>query len=111
MKTLASTVGTVAFVFASGIFASTTVAENPTWNQWRGPDRDGVWPGPLPKSLSSLELVWETQLQPSYSGPVTNGKFVYTTGQKRTSFALRPEQSKHFARIDLNGVIGFCLFK
>ncbi len=49
------------------------------WNQWRGPQRDGVWAGDLPNSLSELSLVWERPLSPSYSGPITDGKVVYTT--------------------------------
>lgn len=51
----------------------------PTWNQWRGPQRDGVWNGTLPTSLADLELAWQKPLSPSYSGPVTDGKVVYTT--------------------------------
>lgn len=87
MKALtASGIATVAFIFASVVAAGTTVAEDPTWNQWRGPDRDGVWPGSLPKSLSALELMWEARLQPSYSGPVTDGKLVYTTETVDKSF-------------------------
>ena len=52
---------------------------SPTWNQWRGPDRDGVWQGGLPASLADLNLVWERELQPSYSGPVTDGTRLFTT--------------------------------
>jgi outer membrane protein assembly factor BamB len=50
-----------------------------TWNQWRGPQRDGVWNGTLPGSLADLKLAWQKPLSPSYSGPVTDGKIVYTT--------------------------------
>lgn len=57
----------------------TANSDEPVWNQWRGPNRNGVWPGELPTSLASLELAWEKPLQPSYSGPVSDGKFVYTT--------------------------------
>jgi len=56
------------------------------WNQWRGPSRNGVWPGELPKSLESLELAWEKPLQPSYSGPVSDGKVVFTTETVDQSF-------------------------
>ena len=45
-----------------------------------------VWPGELPTSFSSLELVWQKPLQPSYSGPVTDGKLVYTTETVDESF-------------------------
>ena len=65
---------------------STANADDPVWNQWRGPNRNGVWPGELPVSLDSLELAWEKPLQPSYSGPVSNGKFVYTTETVDQSF-------------------------
>ena len=57
-------------------------AENPVrdWNQWRGPNRDGIvanasWP----TRLDGLELVWEKSHAPSYSGPVVRGEFVFTT--------------------------------
>ena len=33
--------------------------EGLTWNQWRGPQRNGQWPGEFPQSLSELELAWE----------------------------------------------------
>lgn len=51
------------------------------WNQWRGPSRDGVyegnaWPDSLPQKL---ELVWEHEHGPSYSGPVTANGLVFTT--------------------------------
>lgn len=61
-------------------------ADEPVWNQWRGPTRDGVWPGELPKSLKTLELAWEKPLGPSYSGPVSDGKVVYTTETVDQSF-------------------------
>ena len=65
---------------------SMLLAQESTWNQWRGPQRDGVWPGELPTSLSNLKLAWEKPLQPSYSGPVTDGKIVYTTETVDESF-------------------------
>ena len=110
MKTLTvSPIGTVAFIFTMGIAASATVAEEATWNQWRGPDRDGVWPGALSKLLSALELVWETPLQPSYSGPVTDGTLVYTTEtvgktfERMTAYDLKTGDLKWTAEWD--GVI------
>ena len=53
--------------------------DTPTWNQWRGPARDGVWQGNLPASLADMTIAWQKELGPSYSGPVTDGKLVYTT--------------------------------
>ena len=88
------------------IAASTSIAEDATWNQWRGPNRDGVWPGELPKSLSALELVWEKPLQPSYSGPVTDGKLVYTTEtvdesfERMTAYDLKTGDVKWTAKWD-----------
>lgn len=66
-------------LFLLNILVPLVNADEPTWNQWRGPNRDGVWPGELPTSLASLELAWEVPLQPSYSGPITDGKWVFTT--------------------------------
>lgn len=62
--------------FACGTSAQ---AESPTWNQWRGPERNGFWDGELPKDLSALTLSWEVPLEVSYSGPITDGELVYTT--------------------------------
>ena len=53
--------------------------ESPQWNQWRGPERSGFWSGSLPEDLTKLQLAWETALDVSYSGPVTDGEVVYTT--------------------------------
>ncbi len=68
-----------ACVILGGGVGSLANGDEPTWNQWRGPSRDGVWPGELPTSLAALELAWEAPLQPSYSGPITDGKWVFTT--------------------------------
>jgi outer membrane protein assembly factor BamB len=56
--------------------------DEPSWNQWRGPQRDGVvgksdfvWPKKL-----ELESIWKLEkLGPSYSGPLIVGDRVYTT--------------------------------
>jgi outer membrane protein assembly factor BamB len=72
MKILTSLICTLSLTVAVS-------AQDATWNQWRGPQRNGVWPGQLPTKLSALELVWEKPLQPSYSGPITDGKVVFTT--------------------------------
>ena len=75
-------------------------SDNSPWNQWRGPQRDGVWAGELPKSLSELSLAWEQPLSPSYSGPITDGKTVYTTEtvderfERVTAFDLATGDSK-----------------
>ncbi|MCM2374394.1 PQQ-binding-like beta-propeller repeat protein [Aporhodopirellula aestuarii] len=51
------------------------------WNQWRGPNRDGAagtrpWPNQL---QGKWNQVWAHELAPSYSGPVVQDGFVFTT--------------------------------
>ena len=59
------------------------------WNQWRGPARDGSWKGDKwPKDFSNLKEKWRLPLGASYSGPVTNGKLVFTTESKDRQFEL-----------------------
>lgn len=76
---------TIALLIAFSWTAAAS-AQEATWNQWRGPQRNGVWPGQLPTKLADLELAWERPLQPSYSGPVTDGKVVFTTETVDESF-------------------------
>ncbi|MEO1496700.1 MAG: PQQ-binding-like beta-propeller repeat protein [Planctomycetota bacterium] len=52
------------------------------WPQWRGPTRDGQsvgqeWPDSLQEDR--LQLLWRTELGPSYSGPIVSGTGVFTT--------------------------------
>lgn len=66
-------------VAADAVAPAAVTAVN--WSQWRGPDRDGhyvgpAWPGTLTGRMTQL---WEVPLGPSYSGPVTDGKMVFTT--------------------------------
>ena len=70
-----------------GIFILNTVAFAgellPTdWPQWRGPTRDSrvvgtQWPNSLDEN--HLELSWEVEQGPSYSGPIVVGNRVFTT--------------------------------
>ena len=60
--------------------SSLMVAES--WDQWRGPNRDGrisgaKWPSGLEESR--LKRRWRLPLGPSYSGPVMNAERVFTT--------------------------------
>ena len=50
------------------------------WPQWRGPGRDAV-AAAVPASVGedALTEAWRVTLGPSYSGPVTDGKVVFTT--------------------------------
>lgn len=53
------------------------------WNQWRGPQRDGLIDGPAwPVSLNEkvLQRSWRVELPPSYSGPVVSESAVFVTG-------------------------------
>ena len=58
-------------------------AHGADWNQWRGNFRDGSQTGdPWPASIGEKLLVtkWETKkLGASYSGPITDGKVIFTT--------------------------------
>ncbi len=52
------------------------------WNQWRGPNRDGVvegkkWPATL--NESNLKLRWRLKLGSSYSGALMDSDTVYVT--------------------------------
>jgi len=53
-----------------------------TWNQWRGPDRDGSIPTsqPWPESISKnkLKLQWEQPLDKGYSSPVVSDEMGFT---------------------------------
>ncbi len=74
------------YVFIPFVFASQVFALDPTlWNQWRGPNRDGIYSGiSFPSSLSkeALKLTWQAPLGPSYSGPIVSDQFVFTTETK-----------------------------
>lgn len=76
----------VAFLVSNLLDPSMLLGQEITWNQWRGPQRDGFWPGDLPTRLSDLKMAWEKPLQPSYSGPITDGKTVFTTETVDKSF-------------------------
>jgi outer membrane protein assembly factor BamB len=78
---------TISAVFL-GILVVTTAttvlaAEPATWQQWRGPTRDGQVPGPAwPETLQgdALKQLWKVEnLGPSYSGPIVAVDRVFTT--------------------------------
>ncbi len=59
------------------------------WPQWRGPDRDGSCAGAKwPQNLAGLKEKWRVPFGASYSGPVTDGKLVFTTESKDKQFEL-----------------------
>jgi len=56
--------------------------ETKTWQQWRGPTRDGqfvgaAWPDKL--SAEHLKQTWRVELAPSYSGPLVSETTVFVT--------------------------------
>ncbi len=75
----------IVFVTAISLFPGLTAqaqTEPVAWNQWRGPQRDGIAPNlQLPDKLddSTLKRLWRVELGPSYSGPVVDEKNVYVT--------------------------------
>ena len=79
-----------AIVLASAGFISApmVVAQQstvPTWDQWRGPTRDGLisgndWPAKL--SDQSLARLWRVELDSSYSGPIVSESTVFVTGTR-----------------------------
>lgn len=74
--------------------AATTRAETPLnsgWPQWRGPNRDGQFTGPVwPEKLGTnrLQRTWRVELGPSYSGPIVSGDHVFTTESKDKKFEV-----------------------
>lgn len=103
------------FVLTCGIaLPSVLLAEEDAsgWNQWRGPNRDGIVAGPVwPGSLGEdrLEQMWKVDLPPSYSGPIVSDKFVFVTGTiDRTTevvIALDRESGKARWRVEWPGAL------
>lgn len=67
--------------------------DRPIWNQWRGPNRDGLvsgndWPDSLDEN--TLTRIWRVELPPSYSGPIVSDTTVFVTGteDKKTEVVL-----------------------
>lgn len=89
--------------------ASAKVAGN--WSQWRGPMRDGVYlGGDWPETLAGkLQLVWEKELGPSYSGPVSDGELVFTTETVDKMFervtAYRMSDGEQVWRVEWEGAM------
>jgi outer membrane protein assembly factor BamB len=76
-------------VFVLAAFAATTPSngfEPGSWDQWRGPARDGTFAGPAwPEEVveGGLIEVWQVEnLGPSYSGPIVTADRVFTVGTR-----------------------------
>ncbi|WP_442512128.1 PQQ-binding-like beta-propeller repeat protein [Novipirellula sp. SH528] len=68
-------------MLALGMLMTVNGYAESNWNQWRGPERDGVvqetvWPSGLQGKLSEL---WTRELAPSYSGPIVQDGLLFTT--------------------------------
>ena len=71
--------------------ASTAVAEEANWPQWRGPSRDCFvtkQAKPWPDSFDSLNQIWRVELGPGYSGPIVWGDRVFVTETKDEKFEI-----------------------
>ncbi|MCE9531864.1 MAG: PQQ-like beta-propeller repeat protein [Planctomycetes bacterium] len=95
---------------ASGVVCGQEEAS--TWNQWRGPSRDGLVRGSnWPSSLSETNLVrlWRVELAPSYSGPIVSDSAVFVTGtaEKKSEvvYALDRKSGKELWRVQWPGAI------
>lgn len=67
------------FIVTVAVTVSVGAAE---WPQWRGPNRDGVWPerGIIQKfDKPQIPLRWETAISSGYSGPTVADGRVYVT--------------------------------
>ena len=91
--------------------------DSTTWNQWRGPNRDGISLGKeWPKSLGGdvLTEVWSVELSPSYSGPVVSESMVFTTGTEDKStevvYALNRATGKEVWRAEWPGAMSVPFF-
>ena len=71
-------------LFALGLSAAIPLTANAaptTWEQWRGPTRDGVvaaGSADWPKDLSGLKMDWRVELAEGYSSPIVTEDRVFT---------------------------------
>lgn len=100
------------FLTLSSHKSSALGQQKPLWNQWRGPNRDGLIPGEnWPKSLdeATLTRLWRVELPPSYSGPIVSDKAVFVTGTENKKdevvFALDRETGKELWRTEWPGAM------
>lgn len=71
-------------VAAWGVLSMPSAGAADSWKQWRGPQRTALLDASarLPEKLSGdqgIELIWERDFGPSYSGPVISQGIVVTT--------------------------------
>ena len=105
----------LSFILSAVVFAEEL---KPTdWPQWRGPTRDGrvvgtQWPDSLDET--HLELSWEVEQGPSYSGPIVAGNRVFTTetDEKKTEvvYAYDKTTGEELWRTEWEGAMTVPLF-
>ena len=69
-----------ALLTGAALITSPAWAADTNWPQWRGPNRDGQFTGPVwPEKLGTnhLQRTWRVELGPSYSGPIVSGDRVF----------------------------------
>ncbi len=90
---------------------------NTTWDQWRGPSRDGMvrgskWPTSLDENV--LTPLWRVELDYSYSGPIVSESAVFVTGtaDKKTEVvcSLDRKTGKELWRVQWPGAISVPFF-
>ena len=78
-------------LMGAALLPNTSLAAESAWPQWRGPNRDGQFTGPVwPEKLGTnhLQRTWRVELGPSYSGPIVSGDRVFTTESKEKKFEV-----------------------
>ena len=79
-------------LFCLGILSlSSILANSSTWEQWRGPNRNGIiedqsfdWP----TNLETIEKVWNKSLGEGYSSPIITENFVFTVETKDKTYEI-----------------------
>ncbi len=82
------------------LYTTNSLLISATWNQWRGPTRDGTVPTsqPWPESISGsqLKLQWEQTLDKGYASPIVSDDMVFTVETRDA----RDEVVRAFSRKD-----------
>ena len=88
-------------ILFSGLLAASTLAAEPTWSRWRGPDGDGQSPETdLPIKWNEKSIVWRTPLRGAgQSSPIIWGNRLFLTmapdaGKSRVVLALDRKTGK-----------------
>lgn len=83
----------LAFVGAALVaFAGCTTATAADWNQWRGPNRDGIardFKAPAAWSAGSLQKKWSVTVGEGHSSPVIAGDRVYIFARENDQEVMR----------------------